>query len=98
MGPIRILLLIFLVVVLAVSIYAVAAIFSKVIDQLYMYSYGTNFSWTYLPAPLADFGKFSWNTLLPYLFIIGLVLGIVIEFVIMYAKTHEAQVWWMGGV
>ena len=89
MSPFRVILFLVVLVLFAALVNAVAALFFKFLDQLYMLAYGQPFSFDLLPQPFGSVLKEIWNVIMPNLWLFALIFGLLLEFVLAFRKTHE---------
>ena len=87
MSPFRFLLLIVLTVVLTVVVYTFIQVSFTFVNAAWRAMYGRNFTWSDLPQPYGPVLQQLWDAVAPNLFLIALILGLVIEFILMFGAT-----------
>ena len=87
MSPFRFLLLVVLTVVLTVVVYTFIQVSFSFVNAVWQALYGRNFAWSDLPQPIGPVLQQLWDATAPNLFLIALVLGLVIEFILMFGAT-----------
>jgi len=90
-SPFRVILLLVVLVFFAALVQAMAALFFKFLDQLYMLAYNQPFSFDLLPQPFGSVLKEIWNVIMPNMWLFALIFGLLLEFVLAFKKTHEGE-------
>jgi hypothetical protein len=86
-SPFRFLLLVVLTVVLTVVVYTFIQVSFHFTNAAWRAMYGRNFTWSDLPQPYGPVLQQLWDVITPNLFLIALVLGLIIEFILMFGAT-----------
>lgn len=87
MSPFRFLLLVVLTVVLTVTVYTFIQVSFAFNNAVWRALYGRNFTWSDLPQPFGPVLQQLWDAIAPNFFLIALVLGLILEFVLMFGAT-----------
>ena len=87
MSPFRFLLLVVLTVVLTVVVYTFIQVSFSFVNAVWQALYGRNFTWSDLPQPIGPVLQQLWDAIAPNLFLIAFVLGLILEFVLMFRAT-----------
>jgi hypothetical protein len=86
-SPFRFLLLIVLTVVLTVTVYTFIQVAFAFNNSVWQSLYGRNFTWSDLPNPYGPVLHQLWDVIAPNFFLVALVLGLIIEFILMFRNT-----------
>ena len=87
MSPFRFLLLIVITVVVTVMVYTFIQVSFAFVNTTWQDLYGRNFTWSDLPSPFGSVMHQLWDIIVPNFFLIALVLGLIVEFILMFANT-----------
>ncbi len=87
MSPFRFLLFIVLTVVVTVTVYTFIQVAFAFNNSVWRSMYGRNFTWSDLQQPFGDVMHQLWDVIVPNFFLIAFVLGIIIEFILMFGNT-----------
>jgi hypothetical protein len=86
-SPFRFLLLIVFTVVITVTVYTFIQVLFAFNNSVWRTLYGRNFTWSDLPQPYGPVLQQLWDVVAPNFFLIALVLGLIIEFILMLGAT-----------
>jgi hypothetical protein len=86
-SPFRFLLLIVLVVVMTVVVYTFIQVSFAFVNNVWQVLYGRDFAWGDLPQPFGPVLQQLWDVIAPNFFLIAFVLGLILEFILMFGAT-----------
>jgi hypothetical protein len=79
--------LIVLTVVFTVTVYTFIQVAFAFNNSVWKTLYGRNFTWSDLPSPYGPILQQLWDVIVPNFFLIAFVLGLIIEFILMFGAT-----------
>ena len=83
------LVVLFLLVAFTATLFFVRGLFQNILNQLYGALGLSGFSWDYVPEPYRGIARAVDEQVLPYAFLIGAALAVILEIVYMWRATRE---------